>query len=144
MTVKVTGTYTVKLTVNNGIASSFDQKGIAVSPSGNVTFSSIVSTLSSAGCLGCHGYGSLTGIYNTASQIGVAPPWDSANTAEGDTLYQRIRQRTDVASPASSLLLVCPHSGCGGMGAQAPFSATTSGTDYDNFLKWITDGAPPD
>jgi hypothetical protein len=71
------------------------------------------------------------------------PPWDNLSTKDAATLYQRLRQRINLGTPVNSLLLTCPHLGCGGMAAQADFSSVATGSNYDNFLKWIQDGAPP-
>ena len=143
MTVTATGTYDVQLRVDNGSSTSTVNKNVTVNPTNGITFATIAGTVGVTPCSGCHIFGTLTNIYNTVSQTGFAPPWNNANTQDGATLYQRLRQRVNLGTPTSSLLLVCPNAGCGGMGAQATFSSTAAGTDYDNFLKWIQDGAPP-
>src|SRR4029077_13489665 len=119
-------------------------KTVTVAVTGGTSFQTIVKTVTGGGftCSGCHVYSSPS-VVNTASQIGSAPPWDNATLSDGTTLYQRIRQRTNLVTPANSLLLLCPHSGCGGMPAQPSFSAQTAGTIYDQFLQWISHGAPP-
>jgi hypothetical protein len=95
-----------------------------------------------APCNGCHQNTTpLTGVFNTASASGFPPAWANGNTLGGiaTTLYQRVRQRVNLASPSTSLIITCPTSGCDGgvMPAQPGFAA---GPD---FLKWIQDGAPP-
>jgi hypothetical protein len=78
---------------------------------------------------------------------GFPPAWADANTLGGvqTTLYQRVRQRVNLVTPTASLLIVCPNASCdgGAMPAQLNFSSTALGSNYDNFLKWIQDGAPP-
>jgi len=145
MVVRASGAYGVQLTVDNGSGTpATASKTVTVTVTGGTSFQTIVNTVTGAAftCSGCHVYSSPS-VVNTAAQIGSAPPWDNATLSDGTTLYQRIRQRTNIASPASSLLLVCPHSGCGGMAAQADFSSQLSGTIYDQFLQWISHGAPP-
>jgi hypothetical protein len=89
-------------------------------------------------------YGNATAntLFNTASgTANVAPPWDDTNTKEGDTLYQRIRQRVNLSTPTSSLLLVCPSAGCApGMGS---YSWASGSAPYDSVRNWIQAGAPP-
>jgi hypothetical protein len=141
--VRATGPYSVRLRVNNGVASNTTTKTVTINPSGGIAFPVIVNTFSSAGCLGCHQYsatgmGPLTGIFNPAELSGFPPPWDNASTADTATIYMRVRQRVQTGR-----LLTCPHSGCGGMPAQSTFSLTGAGSNFDNFSKWINDGAPP-
>ena len=145
MIVKASGSYGIQLTVNNGSSSASASRTLTVGVTGGTTFQTIVNTVNDGinfPCAGCHVYSSPS-VVNTATQIGSAPPWDNATLSDGTTLYQRIRQRTNIGSAASSLLLVCPHSGCGGMGAQTAFSSTLAGSIYDQFLQWISHGAPP-
>jgi PKD repeat protein len=149
MNVRATGSYAVQLTVDNGSTTSSVPKTITVTPTQGKTFAAIVvPVVGGAPCSGCHQYGTpLTGVFNPAVASGFPPPWDNANTLGGvqTTLYQRIRMRVNLASPAASLIIVCPNASCdaGAMPAQANFAATGVGSNYDNFLKWIQDGAPP-
>ncbi|HZF18519.1 MAG TPA: hypothetical protein VE008_02300 [Burkholderiales bacterium] len=147
MTVGATGSYGVQLTVDNGFTSATASRTVSVSPGGGVTFPTIVNVLNSAPCSGCHQYGSvvngvLQGVFNPASQIGTQPSWTNASTQEGDTLYMRVRQRVILGS-SNSLLLRCPHLGCGGMGGNQAGFVNTTDTNYTNFLTWISNGAPP-
>jgi hypothetical protein len=147
MTVRASGSYGIQLTVDNGSTTSVASKTVSVTLPGNtagVSFQTIVNTVTGVSftCSGCHVYSSPS-VVNTKSQIGTAPPWDNATLVDGTTLYQRIRQRTDIVTPTNSLLLNCPHGGCGAMGAQTAFSSTAAGTIYDQFLQWISQGAPP-
>jgi len=144
MTVRASGAYGVQLTVDNGSSPATASKTVNANVAGGTSFQTIINTVTGVGftCQGCHVYSSPS-VINTSTQSGSAPPWDNATLADGTTLYQRIRQRTNIASAASSLLLVCPHSGCGGMSAQAAFSSQLPGTIYDQFLQWVSNGAPP-
>src|SRR6266853_5170531 len=144
MTVRASGTYGVQLTVDNGSSPATASKTVSVTVVGGTSFQTIVNTVTGGTftCSGCHVYGSPS-VVNTSTQSGSAPPWDNATLTDGTTLYQRIQQRTSITSAASSLLLACPHSGCGGMPAQAAFSSQLSGSIYDQFLQWISHGAPP-
>jgi hypothetical protein len=145
MTVRASGAYGVQLTVDNGSGTTATaSKTVTVNVTGGTSFQTIVNTVTGGAftCSSCHVYSSPS-VVNTSTQSGSPPPWDNATLTDGTTLYQRIRQRTNIASAASSLLLVCPHSGCGGMSAQAAFSSQLSGTIYDQFLQWISHGAPP-
>jgi mono/diheme cytochrome c family protein len=143
MNVRATGSYTVQLTVDNGSTTSSVPKTITVTPTQGKTFAAaVVPVIGTAPCNGCHVVTTpLTGVFNTASGSGFPPAWANGNTLGGiqTTLYQRVRQRVDLASPSTSLIITCPTSGCdgGAMPAQAGFVA---GPD---FLKWIQDGAPP-
>jgi mono/diheme cytochrome c family protein len=143
MNVGATGSYTVQLTVNNGSTTSSITKAITVTPTQGKTFNTaVVPVIGGAPCNGCHQNTTpLTGVFNTASGSGFPPAWANGNTLGGNqtTLYQRVRQRVSLGSPATSLIIVCPTSGCdgGAMPAQGGFVA---GPD---FLKWIQDGAPP-
>jgi mono/diheme cytochrome c family protein len=150
MNVRATGTYGVQLTVDNGSSTSTTPtKSITVTTSQGKTFgATIVPVIGATPCDGCHQVTApLTGVFNTAVNSGFPPAWANANTLGGiaTTLYQRVRQRVNLASPAASLIIVCPNASCdgGAMPAQANFSATGLGSNYDNFLKWIQDGAPP-
>jgi hypothetical protein len=142
MTVRATGAYGVQLTVDNGSSAATASKGVSVTITGGITFqTTIVGIVTSSPCSGCHLYNNLSGIFNTSTQSGTAPAWDNANTADGMTLYQRIRQRVTLGvNAANSLLVTCPQSGCGSMPTQnlGPGTAT-----YDNILTWIQRGAPP-
>jgi hypothetical protein len=140
MTVRATGAYGVQLTVDNGSSPATASNTVSVTLNGGTTFQTIVNIVTASPCSGCHIYTTLTGIFNTSPQSGTAPAWDNANTADGVTLYQRIRQRVNLASPASSLLVICPQSGCGNMPAYALGPGTPT---HDNILSWIQNGAPP-
>jgi len=81
---------------------------------------------------------------------------------DGTILYQRVRQRVNLTTSTDSLLLLNPSNntntintnGHGG-GCQPGFNiwgepafgahgcSDTSRANYDNFNKWILDGAPP-
>jgi hypothetical protein len=143
MSVRATGSYAVQLTVDNGSTTSSVPKTITVTPTQGKTFSAaVVPVIGGAPCNGCHQTTTpLTGVFNTASASGFPPAWANGNTLGGiaTTLYQRVRQRVDLATPSASLIITCPTSGCdgGAMPAQVGFAA---GPD---FLKWIQDGAPP-
>ncbi len=140
MTVRATGAYGVQLTVDNGSSPATASRTVSVTLNGGTSFQTIINIVTNSPCSGCHLYGNLSSIFNTSPQSGTAPAWDNASTADGVTLYQRIRQRVNLASPASSLLVTCPQSGCGNMPTQnlGPGTAT-----HDNILSWIQNGAPP-
>ncbi len=140
MTVRATGAYGVQLTVDNSSSSATASKTVSVTLVGGTSFQTIINTVTASPCSGCHIYTNLASIFNTSQQSGTAPAWDNANTADGMTLYQRIRQRVNLASPASSLLITCPQSGCGNMPTYALGPGTAT---HDNFLSWIQHGAPP-
>jgi hypothetical protein len=146
MTARATGSYTVQLTVTNGFGNSapVTKPFTVVLPAGAVTFAGTGGIKSILGCASCHMYGNATAntLFNTASgTANVAPPWDDTNTKEGDTLYQRIRQRVNLSTPTSSLLLVCPSAGCApGMGS---YSWASGSAPYDSVRNWIQAGAPP-
>jgi hypothetical protein len=141
MTVRATGAYGVQLTVDNGSSPATASTTVNVTLVGGTSFQTIVNIVTSSPCSGCHLYGNLSTIFNTSPQSGSAPAWDNANTADGVTLYQRIRQRVILGiNAASSLLVVCPQSGCGGMPTQGFGPGTPT---HDNILSWIQNGAPP-
>lgn len=143
MTVRATGAYGVQLTVDNGSSPATASKTVTVSPSGGISFPTIVGVVNASPCSGCHLYINLANVVNPIFGSGYPPPWDNLTAKDGTTLYQRIRQRVNLGTPASSQLLVCPHSGCGGMpGAQTGFVNTTD-ANYVNVLTWIQNAAPP-
>jgi hypothetical protein len=115
---------------------------------GKTFAATVVPVIGTSPCSGCHQVTPpLTGVFNTAVASGFPPAWADANTLGGvqTTLYQRVRQRVNLVTPTASLLIVCPNASCdgGAMPAQLNFSSTALGSNYDNFLKWIQDGAPP-
>ena len=176
MTARATGSYTVQLTVNNGLSSHSISKVVQVNPFRGVRFSDFTGTsndgyFNSIGCSGCHFHG--TPRYNPFSNnpngSGFEPPqWENMTGADGTTLYERVRQRVNLGTPASSLLVLNPtnttsvlnpivglnSTGHGGgclpgfnIWGEAAFGAhgcpDTSQANYNNFLNWIQDGAPP-
>ncbi len=144
MTVRVTGTYGVQLTVDNGSSQSSVSKPVTVSPLQGVTFGTVAGVLGASPCSSCHAYGgSASTSFNPASGSGFPPEWDNATTADGETLYQRVMQRVILANPAASHILTCPNAGCFSMGGGQTGFTTTSDTNYVRFLHWIQDGAPP-
>ncbi len=144
MTVRVTGNYTVQLTVDNGSAQSSISKAVTVSPPQGVTFGTVAGVLGASPCSSCHAYGGSTSTsFNPASGSGFPPEWDNATTADGETLYQRVMQRVILGNPAASHILTCPNAGCFSMGGGQAGFTTTSDTNYVRFLHWIQDGAPP-
>jgi len=173
MTVRATGTYAVNLTVNNGSGSNTTSKVVTVTPTRGVKFTDVVTTLNdtvNVGCTGCHTSGG-TAYYNPISNdtnnFNYNPPsWvdELGSESTPTTLYQRIMQRVNLATPTNSLLLLNPSNdqgttintnghggGClpgfdiwGAGGTGTPwFCPDTSSANYNNFLKWIQDGAPP-
>jgi mono/diheme cytochrome c family protein len=149
MNVRATGAYGVQLTVDNGSSTSAASKPVTVTTTQGKTFAAtVVPVIGTSPCSGCHQVTPpLTGVFNTAVASGFPPAWADANTLGGvqTTLYQRVRQRVNLVTPTASLLIVCPNASCdgGAMPAQLNFSSTALGSNYDNFLKWIQDGAPP-
>jgi len=150
MNARATGTYIVQLTVVNGFgASAPATKQFTVTPpAGVVNFGTIASIVTCGS--GCHQLNTTTTstLFNTIPQQGNPPPWANGNTADGATLYMRLRQRVVLPpSETTSLLLVCPHQGCGGMSNAygVSFGSTTLGSNstYDQVHQWINAGAPP-
>ncbi|MBI3530045.1 MAG: hypothetical protein HY067_19025 [Betaproteobacteria bacterium] len=141
LTIRATGSYTVRLDVTDAASNTtFTTSTFSIAPSNGITFSTVAGTFPSVSpaCTGCHsGSGADPGVG------GGAPSWQNVTGSDGRTLWGRVIRRVNLGTASSSLLLVCPNAGCGAMGAQTPFSSTASGSNYDNFLKWIQDGAPP-
>jgi hypothetical protein len=178
MTARATGSYTLQLTVTNGLSSHSVSRVIQVNPFRGVRFSDFTGTsndgyFQSIGCSGCHFH--VTPRYNPFSNnpngSGFEPPqWENITGADGTTLYERVRQRVNLGTPTRSLLLLNPTNGNNGFndnpvvglnttphggGCLAGFNiwgeaafgahgcADTSQANYNNFLNWIQDGAPP-
>ena len=166
MTVRATGSYTVQLTVDNGLSSSTVSRVVVVNPFRSFKFTDVANTLASPspGCTGCHS--GFVPYHNPASNLpGFNPPdWANVTDTDGTTLYQRLRQRVNLATSANSLLLLNPSNdpsttintnGHGGgclagfniwgvaAGVGPYFCPDTSRANYDNFRAWILDGAPP-
>ncbi len=169
LSARATGSYTVQLTVTNGLSSHSISKVVQVNPFRGVRFSNFTGTsdngyFSTIGCSGCHFYGVANTYYNPVSNNGWNPQWENMTGIDGTTLYERVRQRVNLAVSTNSLLLLNPShdqgvtintnghgGGClpgfniWGVAANvAPyFCPDTSRANYDNFNNWILDGAPP-
>jgi len=174
MTARATGSYTVQLTVTNGLSSNTISKVVAVNPFSGVKFSDFTGTsdngfFNTIGCSSCHFHGAANTYYNPFSNNpnggGWEPPqWENMTGIDGTTLYERVRQRVNLATSTNSLLLLNPSNdpsttintnghggGClpgfniwgVGAGVAPYFCPDTSRANYDNFRNWILDGAPP-
>jgi PKD repeat protein len=151
LTVRATGSYTIRLTVDNGLSTDQIDRTFTVTPAQGYSFANLRSAFGTLGCTGCHVF---TPAYNDpdpAANSGTEPSWENANDSNGKTLYERVRDRVNLGTPASSLLVLNPSNnstapngnGHGG-GCQASFGCAADGsTNYDSFLNWIEDGAPP-
>ena len=138
LTVAKAGSCSVAMTVSNGVAPNATLTQ-TVSVTSSVSFSTIASLLNS-NCSGCHGA--------SGPQF---PSW-----VNDPGLFTRLTTTSNVVitgAPSTSLLLVCPASGCTEpnplagnpppnqtMGAQPGFGGA-SFTNYDSVLTWITNGA---
>jgi hypothetical protein len=134
--VRATGNYSVRLRVDNGVASSTVFKTVLVRPTNNFTFAGVTGIIPSGCASTCHVFGAgVANVFNPQAG-GDIPPWDNANTKDGATIYMRLRQRVFQGS-----LPNCPQNGCPGMGAQPNFAAGQA--DLINLNNWIGAGAPP-
>jgi mono/diheme cytochrome c family protein len=125
------GTYTVSLSVTNGLPpgpGNTATRTITVNVASGNTFTNVKNAFVNRGCTGCHVTGSTS-----------PPSWDT-DVVGGLTLYQRVTARVS-ADPAQSLILTCPSDGTCGMGQQAGFHGGDL-SSYSLFLNWIMDGTP--
>ncbi len=161
LTVRATGSYTVRLQVNDSAGNTAATTStFSVTPTNGTTFGTMTSLFVSIGCTGCH---SGTGA-NPANNSGVAPSWQNLTGSDGSTLWRRAFQRVNLTTSTNSLILLNPSNdqgttintnGHGGLcqpgfniwgvaaGAAPFFCSDTSRANYDTFLKWIQDGGPP-
>jgi hypothetical protein len=149
LTVRATGSYTVRLQVTdsasntNATTSTFN-----VNPTNGTTFSTMTGLFVSLGCTGCHTGGGV----NPANNSGTPPDWTITIGSDGSTLWQRVFQRVDLGTAANSLLLLNPENitnsfnpnGHGG-GCRPGFGCdgTTGSANLTTFTNWILDGGAP-
>ena len=159
LTVKATGSYTVRLDVTDAaLNTTFTTSMFSVTPTSGTTFSTMTTIL--GGCTVCH----TTVGGNPANNSGTAPDWENEVTA-GTTLWRRVFQRVNLGTSTNSLLLLNPSNDQGttintnfhGGGCRAGFNiwGVAAGVispyfcpdalraNYDAFNSWILDGAPP-
>jgi hypothetical protein len=144
------GTYTVQLFVDNGALSTGTAVSKTITVSANSTFAQVSAVFTNVnyGCTGCHAFG--IGYANNpdpAVNSGIPPSWQSPNDSNGKTLYQRVLDRVNLGSPASSLLLLNPLNSSvspntNGHGGGQLFTDEND-TAYVTFLTWIIGNAPP-
>ena len=143
------GIYTVQVFVDNGALSTGTTVSKTISVSANGTFTQVKAIFNGAlGCTGCHSYANGATNPDPAANSGLAPSWASENDSNGKTVYQRVIDRINLGSPASSLLVLNP------LGSSAAPNTNGHGggqlftdendANYITFLTWIIGGAPDD
>lgn len=152
LTVKATGSYTVKLTITDAaLSTTFTTSTFSVTPARGTTFSTMSGLFTSIGCTGCHSYAAGATNPDPANNSNVPPSWAAELDSNGKTQWKRIFQRTDLVTSTSSLLLLNPSNnstspntnGHGG-GCQNGFGCGVgTSANYTSFQNWILDGAPP-
>jgi hypothetical protein len=142
------GTYTVQFFVDNGALSTGTTVTKNITVSANATFVQVQAVFNGGlGCTGCHSYANGATNPDPAANSGFAPSWANENDSNGKTLYQRVLDRVNVATPASSLLVLNPlgssvSPNTNGHGGGQLF-ADENDASYITFLTWIIGGAPP-
>jgi hypothetical protein len=142
LTVRATGSYTVRLQVTDAAANTAATTNtFSVTPANGTTFATMTGLFVNLGCTGCHSGGGP----NPANNSGTPPDWTTTIGSDGSTLWRRAFQRVVVGNPGASLLLQNPNNtnphggGCRpGFGCDATGSANAT-----TFSNWITDGGPP-
>jgi hypothetical protein len=142
LTVRATGSYTVRLQVTDAASNTAATTStFSVTPANGTTFATMTGLFSSLTCTGCHFGGGV----NPANNSGTAPDWTTTIGSDGSTLWRRVFQRVVVGNPAGSLLLqnpsnTDPHGG----GCRPGFGCDATGSaNATTFSHWITDGGPP-
>jgi hypothetical protein len=144
LTVRATGSYTVRLQVTDAAANTAATTNtFSVTPANGTTFATMTGLFVSLGCTGCHSGGGP----NPANNSGTPPDWTTTIGSDGSTLWRRAFQRVVVGNPGASLLLENPNNtdpnGHGG-GCRPGFGCDATGSaNATTFSHWITDGGPP-
>jgi hypothetical protein len=152
-----TGTYTVQLFVDNGALSAGTTVTKNITVTANRTFAAnVVPVFSnvSYGCTGCHAFSWGGNNPDPSTNSGIPPSWVSGETdSNGKTLYQRVFDRINTATPVRSLLLLNPlnvNNGFNDNPVVAPNVTVHGGGQlfsdendaaYITFLTWIVGGA---
>jgi len=136
--------------VTNGLSNDTLDRTFTVTTTQGFTFASLRSAFVNLNCNGCHFFDPANTNNNNpdpAPNSGNPPSWENLADSNGKTLYQRVRDRVNLGTPASSSLVLNPANnpaGSHGGGCRDGFGCNATGTaNYDNFLNWIEDGAPP-
>ena len=151
LTVRATGSYTVRLQVTDTASNTAATTNtFSVTPTNGTTFATMTSNFVNLGCTGCHSTGNPAAA-DPANNSGIQPSWENVNDVNGKTLWRRVFQRVAVGAPSSSLMLLNPQNVTNGIntnghggGCRPGFGCDATGSaNATTFSNWINDGGPP-
>jgi len=167
LTVRATGSYTVRLQVTDAASNTAATTNtFSVTPANGTTFAAMTSNFANFGCTGCHFFNASLNnnpdpaTNNTGTTTNLfRPSWEDVNDVNGKTLWRRVFQRVFPGNTARSLIILNPRDansvnndnpiGAGyttphGGGCQTNFGCGVGDSSrLTIFQSWVLDGGAP-